>query len=161
MAKKLQFLIIHCTATPEGREVTKEDIEKWHLSPPPAGKGWSRVGYSDMIHLDGKIENLIPYNEDDDVEAWEITNGVKGINSISRHIVYVGGVDADNVKKAKDTRTWKQEIAMLKYVKETVAKHPDILVGGHNQFANKACPSFDVPAWCKTIGVPEKNIYKK
>ena len=160
MSKALTYLVIHCTATPEGREVSAEEIRRWHTAPKPKGRGWKQVGYSDMIHLDGVNENLVPYNEDSIVDNWEITNGVSGINSISRHVVYVGGVSADDVKKASDTRTWLQQLSMIKYVKETIAQHPNIKVAGHNQFAAKACPSFDVPEWLRAIDVPEKNIYK-
>lgn len=160
MSKPLTYLVIHCTATPEGRDVTSDEIRRWHTSPPPKGRGWKQVGYADMIHLDGRIENLVPYNNDDIVDTWEITNGVSGINSISRHVVYVGGVEANDVKKARDTRTWLQELSMIKYVKETIARHPNILVSGHNQHSAKACPSFDVPKWLRAIGIPEKNIYK-
>jgi N-acetylmuramoyl-L-alanine amidase len=161
MSKPLTYLVIHCTATPEGREVTAEEIRRWHTSPPPKGRGWKQVGYSDLIHLDGIIENLVPYNNDDIVDVWEITNGASGVNSVSRHVVYAGGVSADDVKKARDTRTWLQELAMITYVKETIARHPNIKVAGHNQFnSGKACPSFDVPSWCRKIGIPEKNIYK-
>jgi len=161
MSKPLTYLVIHCTATPEGRDVTSDEIRRWHTSPPPKGRGWKQVGYADMIHLDGRVENLVPYNNDDIVDVWEITNGASGINSISRHVVYVGGVDANDVKKARDTRTWLQELAMIKYVKETIARHPNIKVAGHNQFAKKACPSFDVPKWLSAIGIPKKNIYIK
>jgi len=161
MSKPLTYLVIHCTATPEGRDVTSDEIRRWHTSPPPKGRGWKQVGYADMIHLDGRVENLVPYNDDDIVDVWEITNGASGINSISRHVVYVGGVDANDVKKARDTRTWLQELAMIKYVKETIARHPNIKVAGHNQFAKKACPSFDVPKWLSAIGIPKKNIYIK
>jgi N-acetylmuramoyl-L-alanine amidase len=156
---KLQFLIIHCTATPEHREVTSDEIRYWHLSPPPIGRGWHRVGYSDMIHLDGTIENLIPYNEDDNVDPWELTNGVSGENSISRHIVYVGGMTQDN-KKELDTRNKEQLITMALYVRNMIKNHPAIKIAGHNQFAQKACPSFNVPEWLKSIGIDEKNIYK-
>ena len=91
---KIKFLILHCTATPEGRKVTKEDIIKWHTSPvEKGGRGWSRPGYSDMIDLDGSIVNITPYDNDDDIEAWELTNGAVGTNQFSRHIVYVGGVE--------------------------------------------------------------------
>lgn len=159
MAKKLLNLVIHCTATPEGREVTSNEIRAWHLSPPPAGRGWKKVGYSAMFHLDGTMEVLTPFNEDDYVEASEITNGAVGINSISRHIVYAGGIDKVT-KKPKDTRTNAQSIAMANFVKQTIAAHPNILVAGHNQFAPKACPSFDVPTWLRIIGVDEKNIHK-
>ncbi|MDO4230232.1 MAG: lysozyme, partial [Capnocytophaga sp.] len=62
--KKIQFLVIHCTATPEGREVSAEEIRRWHLSPPPKGRGWKQVGYTEMIHLNGAIEKLVANNED-------------------------------------------------------------------------------------------------
>ena len=156
---KLKYLVLHCTATPEGREVTAADIRNWHLSPPPQGRGWSRVGYSGIFHLDGNLEILTPFDEDDDVEAWELTNGAVGINSISRHVVYAGGMDKAN-KLPKDTRTDAQKVAMANFVKQTIAAHPKILVAGHNQFAEKACPSFDVPTWLRIIGVSEQNIYK-
>jgi hypothetical protein len=111
-----------------------------------------------MILLDGKVENLVPYNDNHYVEPWEITNGVAGINNVSRHVVYVGGCDKDG--KPKDTRTAAQKKALENYVVAFILKHPGILVAGHNQFANKACPSFDVAGWLRSIGVLEKNIYK-
>lgn len=155
---KLQLLVIHCTATPEGREVTGDDIRKWHLSPKPQGRGWSKVGYTDLIKLDGTIENLTPFDQDDDVDGFEVTNGAKGINGISRHIVYAGGCDKD--MNAKDTRTSDQIRTMEAYVKVFLARHPQCKVAGHNQFAPKACPSFDVPDWLRCIGINERNIYK-
>ena len=113
--EKLKYLVIHCTATPEGREVSSEDIRRRHLSAPPAGRGWKQVGYTDMFHLDGSRERLVDNNEDNNVDLWEISNGVAGINSVSRHIVYVGGVAKDG-KTPKDTRTVMQRKAMQKYV---------------------------------------------
>lgn len=153
MAKKLQYLVIHCTATPEGREVTSADIRKWHTSPPPTGRGWKQVGYTDMIHLDGTIERLVSNNEDDMVDSWEITNGVAGYNSVSRHIVYVGGTEKNNVNQAKDTRTDAQRKALEDYVKNFKKRFPQVKIVGHNELAAKACPSFDVQKWLKEIGV--------
>ncbi|MCL2651899.1 MAG: N-acetylmuramoyl-L-alanine amidase [Candidatus Azobacteroides sp.] len=153
----LKYLVIHCTATPEGREVSSEDIRRWHLSAPPAGRGWKQVGYTDMFHLDGSRERLVDNNEDNKVDPWEITNGVAGINNVSRHIVYVGGTAKDG-KTAKDTRTAMQRRAMEKYVLDFVRRFPDTKVAGHNRFAAKACPSFDVSQWCRAIGVKEENI---
>lgn len=157
---KLTYLIIHCTATPEGRSVSSAEIRRWHTSPAPAGRGWKQVGYSDMIHLNGGVENLVSYNDDNKVDAWEITNGAAGVNSVSRHVVYVGGCAADG-KTPKDTRNAMQLQAMRTYVRDMIARHPDILIAGHNQFAAKACPSFDVPKWLRSIGIAEKNILKK
>lgn len=158
--KQLTYLVIHCTATPQGMAVTSKKIREWHTSPPPVGRGWKQVGYSDMIHLNGMLENLVPYNEDDVVQPREVTNGVTGYNTISRHVVYVGGMDEDN-KNAKDTRTREQLLSLRNYVFNVISHHPNILVAGHNQFANKACPSFDVPKWLRGIGVNDKNIYIK
>lgn len=157
MGRKRRYLMIHCTATPEGREVYPEDIVRWHTSPKPLGRGWKQVGYSEMILLDGKIENLVPYDEDDEVDSWEITNGVAGYNSVSTHIVYVGGTDRTG--KPKDTRTNAQKRTLETFVKNFIAKHPYIKVAGHYQFnSGKACPSFNVPKWLREIGVKEENI---
>jgi len=157
---KIKYLIIHCTATPEGREVTSETIRHWHTDPPPAGRGWKQVGYTDIIHLDGNVERFAKNNDDANVDPWEITNGAVGINSVSRHIVYIGGVDADQ-KTAKDTRTRAQLDALEYFVKDFLKKYPWVKVAGHNQFAAKACPSFNVPRWLVSIGVSPANIYGK
>ncbi len=159
---KLNYIVIHCTATPEGREVTKEDIIRWHTSPKhKGGRGWRRPGYSDMIYLDGSLVNIIPFNQDDVVDPWEISNGARGINGVSRHVVYAGGLEKAG-KKAKDTRTKEQLYTLEAYVRFMLLRHPGIQILGHNQApgANKACPSFDVPKWLKSLGIPEKNIYK-
>ena len=149
---KLQYLVIHCTATPEGKAVSSADIRRWHTSPPPSGRGWMQVGYTDMIHLDGRIERLVRNNDDDTVDTWEITNGVAGKNAICRHIVYVGGMNAANTK-AEDTRTPQQLAAMESFVKSFHLKYPRVRIVGHNAFAAKACPSFDVPTWLRLIGL--------
>lgn len=94
MAQKQKYLVIHCTATKAGREVTAAEIRRWHTSPPPVGRGWKQVGYTDLFHLDGSVERLVANNEDEWVDSWEITNGAAGFNSVSRHVVYAGGCAA-------------------------------------------------------------------
>ena len=62
---RLRYLVIHCTATSEGREVSAEEIRRWHCAPPSeGGRGWRRVGYTDLLHLDGRWERLVANNED-------------------------------------------------------------------------------------------------
>lgn len=152
--QKQKYLVIHCTATPEGREVSAADIKRWHTSPPPVGRGWKQVGYTDLIHLDGSVERLVANNEDEWVDPWEITNGVAGKNSVSRHIVYAGGCASDG-KTPKDTRTAAQKKSLAAYVKDFHAKHPTVSIVGHNELAAKACPSFDVQKWLAEIGVKQ------
>lgn len=164
MNNKLNYLVIHCTATPEARPVSKDDIIKWHTSPvSQGGRGWSRPGYADIIYLDGQLINIVPFNTDDIVDPFEITNGATGMNGTSRHVVYAGGMDHDN-KLPKDTRTKSQSETLELYVKYTIKRHPDIQILGHNEAPNangRACPSFNVAQWLRAIGIQEKNIYYK
>jgi hypothetical protein len=150
---ELKYLVIHCTATPEGRAVSAADIRKWHTDPVSrGGRGWKQVGYTDLIHPDGKVERLVQNNEDAYVDDWEVTNGASGYNSVSRHIVYAGGVARDG-KTSRDTRTPAQAEAMEKYVKDFHRRFPAVRIIGHNELAAKACPSFNVQKWLKQIGI--------
>ena len=116
------------------------------------------MGYTDLIQISGMVERIAKNNDDPLVDPWEITNGAEGINSVSRHVVYAGGCDVR--MQPKDTRTIAQKLSMEEFVKRIIATNPQVLVAGHNQFANKACPSFDVPKWLRSIKVSENNIYK-
>ena len=152
MKRELLYLVLHCTATKEGREVSADEIRRWHTSPVAlGGRGWKQVGYTDLIHLNGSVERLVANNEDAWVDDWEITNGAKGYNSVSRHVVYAGGLASDG-KTPKDTRTPEQLAALEKYVKDFHRRHPKVKIIGHNQVAAKACPSFNVPAGLAKIG---------
>ena len=153
MSKSIQYLVIHCTATPEGREVSADEIRRWHTAPvSQGGRGWKQVGYTDMVHLDGSVERLVNNNEDAQVDSWEVTNGAAGYNSVSRHIVYVGG--CDKAGKPKDTRTEAQREALKRYVEDFHARFPQIRIVGHHELnPGKACPSFDVGKWLREIGI--------
>ncbi|WLR94256.1 peptidoglycan recognition protein family protein [Shinella zoogloeoides] len=129
--RKIVEIIVHCTATPERRDYSLETIRKWHLE-----RGWNDIGYHYVVHPDGVIEAGRP-------EA-KVGSHVAGHNSGTLGIVYVGGVAADG-KTPKDTRTAAQKAALLDLAKALIAKYPAIKkVTGHNQYAAKACPSFDV-----------------
>ena len=108
-----------------------------------------------MIHLDGRVERLVENNEDMNVDPWEVTNGATGYNSVSRHVVYVGGVARDG-KTPKDTRTPAQLKTMEEYVKDFHRRFPSVRIIGHNELVAKACPSFDVQKWLQSIGIRQK-----
>lgn len=155
MKQELQYLVIHCTATPAGREVTGEEIRRWHTSPPPAGRGWKQVGYSKLFHVNGGVEQLVGNNDDSFVDAWEITNGVAGKNSICQHWCYVGGMSED-MKKPQDTRSPMQKESLRREVQAFHRKHPGVKIVAHHHFdKGKACPSFDVQAWLTQIGITQ------
>ena len=152
---RMKYLVLHCTATPEGREVTSKEIRHWHTDPvSKGGRGWKQVGYTDLFHLDGTVERLVRNNEDAEVDPWEVTNGAAGYNSVSRHAVYAGGVAKDG-KTPKDTRTAGQLKAMRDYVRDFHERFPQIRIVGHRDLpgVKKACPSFDVKAWLESIGI--------
>lgn len=129
--RRIDEIIVHCTATPEGRAVSVETIRSWHLA-----NGWKDIGYHYVVFLDGSLEPGRP-------EA-QIGSHVAGHNSGTLGIVYVGGVASDG-KTAKDTRTAAQKAMLIEVIKALMAKYPTVKkITGHNQYANKACPSFDV-----------------
>lgn len=142
--RKIDLIVVHCTATPEGREVTVADITRWHKH-----NGWSTIGYHYVILLNGQIETGRPE------EA--IGAHVSGKNANSIGIVYVGGTGTDN--RPKNTLTEKQADALERVLRKMVAKYPDARIAGHNQFAPKACPSFSVPEYLRNRDFDEKNIY--
>ncbi len=129
--RKVSKLIIHCTATPEGRHHDVADIRRWHLK-----RGFSDIGYHFLIHLDGTIEEGRPITKQG--------AHCSGQNRGSIGICYVGGMSKD-MKKAKDTRTVKQKDSLILLMIQLMYKYnKDMTIHPHNEFANKACPSFDV-----------------
>ncbi|AYD02185.1 peptidoglycan-binding protein [Neorhizobium sp. NCHU2750] len=129
-ARFINEIIAHCTATPEGKDFTVDDIRAWHKL-----RGFSDIGYHYIIYRDGRIMLGRPIGQ--------IGAHVEGHNTGTIGISYVGGVSADG-KTAKDTRTAAQRSSMLRLTAQLCRKFPIAKVTGHNQYANKACPSFDV-----------------
>ena len=150
---KLKYLVIHCTATPEGREVSSADIRKWHTSPVcRGGRGWKQVGYTDLFHLNGGVERLVR-------QQRGRRGGPLGSDQRSQRLqqfepsyrICRGSVRGR--KTPKDTRTACQKKALEKYVKDFHRRFPNVRIVGHNELAAKACPSFDVQKWLKEIGI--------
>lgn len=127
--RKINKIILHCSATKEGQHFTNADIERWHKQ-----RGFRTIGYHFVIYLDGSV------NKGRDIS--EIGAHVTGQNSNSIGICYIGGLDANG--KAKDTRNDAQKASLVKLVAELKEQFPDATIHGHNEFANKACPCFDV-----------------
>lgn len=154
---KLKYLMLHCSATPEGRHVKAATIEGWHKLPPPNGHGWNRVGYQKLFLLDGKIHDFVIPNNDEIVDNFEITYGAGNLNGVAFHWCYVGGLDKN--MNPKNTLTDMQKENLISELKNFIAIHPDILICGHNNFAAKACPSFSVANFLQDNGFDQKNIY--
>jgi len=129
--RKINKIVIHCTATPEGREHDVADIRRWHLK-----RGFNDIGYHYVIDLQGGVHIGRPLSKQG--------AHCSGHNRGSVGICYVGGMSKD-MKKAKDTRTQAQKDSLIKLMHELIYKYnKDMTIHGHNEYANKACPSFNV-----------------
>jgi N-acetylmuramoyl-L-alanine amidase len=132
--RKIDQIIVHCTATPEGRAVTVEDITRWHRQ-----QGWSTIGYHWVVGLNGEVWAGRPENV--------IGSHAKGSNANSIGVVYAGGLDRLG-KEPKDTRTPAQKEALLNLLRQLKARYPGARIIGHRDVpgTRKACPSFDAKA---------------
>ena len=122
-------IIIHCSATPEGKDYTVEQIRQCHKQ-----RGFSDIGYHYVIYRDGSIHSGRPIER---IGAHCLKHNAHSIG-----VCYIGGVAKDG-KTPKDTRTDAQKESLIKLIKELKAKYPKATVHGHREYANKACPCFD------------------
>jgi len=127
--REYKRIILHCTATPPDMYVDVATIRKWHTA-----KGWSDIGYHYLIHRDGTIEPGRPIQK--------IGAHTKRHNEDSVGVAYCGGVDQNN--KPEDNMTMSQEVSFLLLVRSLRTVFGDMTLHGHNEFAAKACPSFNV-----------------
>jgi len=136
--RTINRIIVHCTATPEGRVETVESVRRMHKA-----KGWADIGYHYLIGLNG--------------ERWNGRNvnlvgaHCEGYNANSIGVCYVGG--CDKKMKDKDTRTDKQKAALIALLKDLRKLYPKAKIVGHRDLdrKGKACPSFDATNEYKDI----------
>ena len=145
--RTIHYLVVHCSATPEGRDHTAKDIDLWHRQ-----RGFNEIGYNYIIRLDGTIE------QGRDVD--KIPAHVEGYNKDSIGICYIGGCEPHGqlvknqvIYQAKDTRTPAQKEALIKLLKELKKLYPDAMIQGHRDFlgVKKACPCFNAKDEYKDI----------
>lgn len=128
--RNIDLIVVHCSATPEGKHFSTETIRNWHVN----GNGWSDIGYHWVVELDGKVRAGRP--------EQRVGAHVRGYNRSSIGICYVGGMSKD-MKLPKDTRSQVQRESLERLLLELKVKYPKAIIRGHNDFSNKACPSFD------------------
>ena len=126
--RQINKIIIHCSATPEGRKTSAEEIKSWHLE-----RGFSDIGYHYIVHLDG----LISYGRN----IEKIGAHSRGQNKMSIGVCYIGGLD--ECLDPKDTRTPQQKESLLILLKTLKKLHSKAVIYGHRDFSEKACPSFN------------------
>ena len=133
----IKYIAVHCTATPQTTSI--DSIKNYWKT----NLGWKMPGYHFIIKPDGEAVKLLSVDE--------VSNGVKGFNSQTINISYIGGVDKQG--NPIDNRTEAQKATLLKLLKEFRAKFPNAIIQGHRDFPNvkKACPSFNAKKEYETI----------
>lgn len=130
--RRITELIVHCSATPAGRDVTAADIRRWHKEE----RGFADIGYHFVVRLDGTVECG---------RRLSVAGAhCRGHNSRSVGVCYVGGIGSDG--RPADTRTPAQRQALLDLLTALRRRFPGASIHGHRDFAPKACPSFDATA---------------
>lgn len=122
--RSITEIIIHCTATPEGKDVTVDQIRTEHI----VNRGFSDIGYHYVIYRNGHVAD----GRDVDKIGAHCTNH----NAHSIGIAYVGGVENKpgvpyNKQKAKDTRTLAQKAALLSLLVDLRKLYPAAKIIGH------------------------------
>lgn len=148
--RRIDYIVLHCSATRKGQKVTVKDIEKWHRD-----RGFRTIGYHYVIYEDGTI---VPGRPLDQVGAH-----VTGYNANSVGICYIGGLNKQG--KAEDTRTPEQKASLLELLRELRGRFPMAAIAGHRDFSPdkngngviepfeyiKQCPCFDAKVEYKSL----------
>ena len=141
--RKITEIIIHCSATPDGKDYTVDDIRRWHKQ-----RGYSDVGYHYIVYRNG----ILAQGRDVNI----IGAHASGHNAHSIGICYIGGMSADNTRP-EDTRTLRQKGRLLSLLVDLRKLYPNARIVGHRDLSEdkngdgiiepsewmKACPSFD------------------
>lgn len=152
--RKIDLLVVHCSATFADMDIGASEIRKWHVE----DRGWSDIGYHFVIRRDGTVEK----------GRKEYRQGAHafGYNKHSLGICMVGGVDQRG--KSAGNFTSPQYYALAKLLATLVKKYdlPQSAIVGHRDLSPdknkdgkvtedewlKQCPSFEVQEFLVEFG---------
>lgn len=138
--RQIKYIAVHCTAGSQKQSI--DDLRAEFRR-----KGWKKPGYHFVVKPDGGIVQML--------DEEEVSNGVKGYNSVIINVAYIGGIDAQG--KATDNRTEAQKQSLENLLRILRGKYPKAVIQGHRDFSPdlngngkiekcewiKACPCFD------------------
>lgn len=126
--RKIDEIIVHCTATKAGKHFDVNDVRRWHLQ-----RNFRDIGYHFLVLLDGTVQQGRP--------VAEVGAHCTRHNTCSIGVCYVGGIAASG--RPADTRTPQQRQALRNLLTDLKQQFPKAVIHGHRDFANKACPCFN------------------
>ena len=127
--RKINYIVVHCSATREGCTLTSEALEAEHRR-----RGFRTTGYHYYIRRDGTVLGT---------RSLELPGAhCRGHNKYSIGICYEGGLDSNH--KPSDTRTLPQKASLVALLRELKQMFPNVLVVGHHDLnPMKECPCFN------------------
>ena len=121
-------VVIHYSATYPDQQVNAAVIDRWHRD-----RGFAHIGYHWVVLRDGTIEAGRP--------EGTVGAHVRGHNTGSIGICWAGGLDrATGPNKGVWNPTPAQEAALVRLVREVLARHPGAEVVGHIDLVATQCP---------------------
>lgn len=155
--RPISGIIIHCTATQANWWADKTtsqkvaEIKRWHVEKPPTGRGWRDIGYHYLIDRDGTVATGRPLDQ--------VGAHVQGHNTGTIGISLFGGHGSSETDAFNDNFTAAQDRALRLLIAKLQVQFGKVPVTGHNQYAAKACPGFNAPAWfAATPQTPKPNV---
>lgn len=136
-------IVVHCSATRSnwmGNATLvsqRAEIRRWHVDE----NGWRDIGYHWLIGRDGK---LLPGRPETEIGA-----GVEGHNRGVIHICLIGGAGSVEDGRFGDSFTAAQDVTLRQQLQAIGMRTQVRRISGHNEWAAKACPGFNVPNWLK------------
>lgn len=146
--RSIKRIFVHCTAGSQKQTIAdlKAEFKR---------KGWKYPGYHYVVMPNGTISQMLG-------EQF-VSNGVKGYNSTSVNVAYVGGIDAKG--EPIDNRTDEQKQSLVRLLKELKGRYPKAQILGHRDISPdtnhngivdpweriKECPCFDAIIEYKNI----------
>lgn len=136
--RKINDLIVHCAATYDTMDIGAAEIRRVHVEE----NGWRDIGYHYVIRRDGTIEK----GRDDSVVGAHVKNH----NAHSIGVCLVGGLSKQNGKTIEVANyTPEQYSSLHSLLLKLHCEYPEADLHGHQDYANKFCPGFDVRSWWK------------
>ena len=120
--RKIDLIVIHCTDSPDARDIGALEIDRWHRE-----RGWGRIGYHYVVRRNGDVEKGRP---DESIGAH-----VFGHNKNSIGVVWVG----------KDKPTQAQIDTLARLTTRLCEMYKTKNVKGHCELdSRKTCPNINM-----------------
>lgn len=141
--RDIKEIIVHCSATRPswmdgaGIDAKREEIRKWHVN----DRGWRDIGYHLLIDRDGATAQGRDYSA--------TGAHVRGHNTGTIGICLIGGHGSSENDNFEDNFTPAQDAELRRQIDLLKDRFGIAKVSGHNEYAAKACPGFNVGRWMK------------